>query len=141
MRFLQFQFLGFPLFGFQHGFGNGFAIRCRLAADGQRGNGFHAPNTRCRQLATSRPRLLFKFFKARVVSRFFTVGREFGFFFLDLLLFHVAGRKIVRKITRDIACDLESCPLVCFARELARLDHRRGIARCRCSRIVPGFRF
>ena len=49
--------------------------------------------------------------KARVVSRFFPVGREIGFFFLDLLFFHGAVRSasVWNIVSIVIGYNLRSC--------------------------------
>src|SRR5208283_1663794 len=77
-------------------------------------------------------RVFFQFLEALIVTRFFTVGREVGFFFLDLLFFDSAVRNLV--------CSLRSFREVRFLCLLMHHLRRRKGLRCR-PHLVPGFRY
>ena len=121
LRFFEFQLLRFSLFGFQESFGNRITARCQLAAACQPGSDLS--HSGFRQLSTGRARFFFfQFLKAFIVSGFFAVGCELGFFFLYLLFLHGAvrnvARNIARNIVRDIVRNLRSCHKVRFLRPL-----------------------
>src|SRR5208282_1039146 len=133
LRLFQFQLFRFALFGFQRGFGNRFAVR-RLAGC-QRWS--HLSDSGLRQLPSGRARLFLQFLEARVISEFFSVGREIGFFFLDLLFLQGAVCGFV-------------CSLVCTLRRRHQVRFPRCL-KCRClgrrvslqydSHLVPEFRY
>src|SRR5208282_2622453 len=136
LRLFQFQLLRFSFFRFQHRFRNRFAVRRWLTAGRQpRSN---LSNSGLRQLSTGRSRLLLQFFEARIVSRLFPVGREFGFFFFDFLLFHGAVRNLVRNFLYNLVCKLRR-------RHRVRLVHSRlrfGVSGLHHgSRLVPEFSY